>query len=89
MPDPSDLWTPSGMSLVSVDQYGRVQESGTRALGYKAAYRCPSCPEDTAVREFTVAGTEEDSQANIEDILGAAMERDWESHVVEYHQFTY
>ena len=28
-----------------------------------------------------------DGMDNIEDILGAALERDWEKHVVIYHQY--
>ena len=84
MVDISDIVTPRGMKLLEVNELGIVQESQTKALGYKAAYRCPECH---VLREMLVAGTEEDSQANIEDILGAAMERDWDTHVIQFHQY--
>ena len=81
---PEDLWTPPGMDLVAVDALGQILESQTQAFGYRAAYRCPECGE---TRPMTVAASEEDSIANIEDILGAAMERDWQTHVIKYHQY--
>ncbi len=80
-----DIWTPTGMDdIVTVDEYGRIGESGRKAKGYKASVKCPKC---SRMETFTVAADETDSQDNIEDILGAAMERWITKHVVEYHQW--
>lgn len=80
----STIWTPDGMDIVATDALGVILESQTQALGYTAAYRCHVCKE---IQSMTVAASEEDSQANIEDILGAAMERDYEKHVIGWHQY--
>lgn len=80
----TNIWTPQGVEFLGGEELARAEETGEMALSFKGQWECPKC---FMVREITVAAEESVSTDQLEDIFGAQLEKQWQEHVVEYHQW--